>query len=294
MNTLVSRKKTRHRQALDVDRIPIRRRRAVLTARPPARRTRPRGSARVSRHGRSSVAVQHPEQRLGQLQSLRRLNDAAPATGRAPRPRRMSRRGARRTRPIASSRIPNASISTTVRSATISFRSRGVPSATIRPLFDHGDAVAELVGLEHVVRRQQHGLAGPGQPGDRRAQLPGADRVDPDRRLVEEDDRRDRGRAPARRAAAAACRASRPSTRSFSRPASPTRSSSSAIRGFCSRAGHRVELGEVAQVVVRGEPLVQPPLAAEHVADALPHLARVLDHVESEHLRRPRGRESGA
>ena len=69
---------------------------------------------------------------------------------------------------------------------------------------------------------------------------------------------------------------------------SPTRSSSSAIRGFCSPGGHRVELGEVAQVVVRGEALVQPALAPEHVADPLPHLARVLDHVEPEHARRPR------
>ena len=68
------------------------------------------------------------------------------------------RRRAQRARPSSSS-TPNVSISTTVRSATIAFRSRGVPSATICALVDHGDPVAEVVRLEHVVGRQQHRLA---------------------------------------------------------------------------------------------------------------------------------------
>jgi len=54
---------------------------------------------------------------------------------------------------------------------------------------------------------------------------------------------------------------------------------------------HAVELGEVAQVVVAGEPLVDAALAAEDVADPLPDLARVLDDVEAEHVRGARGRD---
>ena len=55
--------------------------------------------------------------------------------------------------------------------------------------------------------------------------------------------------------------------------------------------GHAVELGEVAQVVVAGEPLVDAALAAEDVPDALPHLARVLDDVVAEHARGPGRRD---
>ena len=50
-------------------------------------------------------------------------------------------------------------------------------------------------------------------------------------------------------------------------------------------AGHAVELGEVAQVVVGREPLVEPAVAAEDVADPLAHLVRVPNDVEPEHPR---------
>ena len=53
---------------------------------------------------------------------------------------------------------------------------------------DHRDPVAQLVGLEHVVRGQQDRLALLAQQRDRGAQLTGPDRVDPDRGLVEEED----------------------------------------------------------------------------------------------------------
>src|SRR5205085_10741438 len=43
--------------------------------------------------------------------------------------------------------------------------------------------------------------------------------------------------------------------------------------------GHAVELGEVAQVVETGQPLVDTSIAAEDVADPLPHLAGALDDV---------------
>ena len=46
-----------------------------------------------------------------------------------------------------------------------------------------------------------------------------------------------------------------------------------------------VELGEVAQVVERREPLVEAAVAAEDVADPLAHPARVLDDVVAEHAR---------
>ena len=52
--------------------------------------------------------------------------------------------------------------------------------------------------------------------------------------------------------------------------------------------GHAVELGEVAQVVVAGEPFVDAALAAEDVADSLAHLPRFLDDVVAEHARAPR------
>src|SRR5581483_7411953 len=50
------------------------------------------------------------------------------------------------------------------------------------------DAVAERVGLEHVVRREQNRLAGRDQVSDRLAQLACADGIDADGRLVEEYD----------------------------------------------------------------------------------------------------------
>src|SRR5215218_4013124 len=55
-------------------------------------------------------------------------------------------------------------------------------------LRDYRDPVAERVGLEHVVRRQQQRLAGADELGDRRPQLARAHWVDADRRLVEEQD----------------------------------------------------------------------------------------------------------
>src|SRR5581483_4590295 len=55
--------------------------------------------------------------------------------------------------------------------------------------------------------------------------------------------------------------------------------------------GDAVQLGEVAQVVESREPLVQAAVAAEHVADALSDLPRVVDDVEAEYPRRARRRQ---
>ena len=51
-----------------------------------------------------------------------------------------------------------------------------------------------------------------------------------------------------------------------------------------------VQLREVAQVVVAGQPLVDAALAAEDVANPLANLARILDDVSAEHPCRARGR----
>ena len=55
---------------------------------------------------------------------------------------------------------------------------------------DHRDAAAQLVRLVHVVRRQQDRLAGVAERRDGVAQLASTDRIEPDRRLVEEQHRR--------------------------------------------------------------------------------------------------------
>src|SRR5205814_10201014 len=49
----------------------------------------------------------------------------------------------------------------------------GRPLADDSPPRDHGDAIAEYIRLEHVVRGQQDRLARLDQAGNRRAQLPG-------------------------------------------------------------------------------------------------------------------------
>jgi hypothetical protein len=52
---------------------------------------------------------------------------------------------------------------------------------------------------------------------------------------------------------------------------------------------YAVELGEVAQIVVAREPLVDAALPAEDVADPLAYLACLLHHVEPEHPCLPAG-----
>ena len=51
---------------------------------------------------------------------------------------------------------------------------------------DHRDPVAQLVGLEHVVRGEQHGRPELDERRDGLPELSGADRVDADARLVQE------------------------------------------------------------------------------------------------------------
>jgi hypothetical protein len=112
------------------------------------------------------------------------------------------------------------------------------------------------------------------EPGDRRPQVARADRVDADRRLVEEhhlgvveDPARDVKALP--HPARVALDALALAALQVDELQHPRRS-----RPLLA-AGDAVELGEVAEVVERREPLVQAAVAAEHVADPLAHLARV-------------------
>ena len=91
-------------------------------------------------------------------------------------------------RATVSSATPNTSTSTTLPAATRLFRCEflGDDLAAV----DDRDPVAERVRLEHVMRREQDRLARLRERGDRCAELARADRIEPDRGLVEEHHRR--------------------------------------------------------------------------------------------------------
>ena len=146
---------------------------------------------------------------------------------------------------------------------------------------DDRDPVAELVGLEHVVRREEHRRAGGDEGGDGLPELAGADRVDADARLVEEEDlglvqQAARDVQPLPHAARVAL---------DPLPLAPVelhQLEELTDPGALLAGGHGVELGEVLQVVQRREPLVEPAVAAEDVADLLAHRSRVGDDVVAE------------
>jgi hypothetical protein len=140
------------------------------------------------------------------------------------------------------------------------------------------------------VRRQQHRLPCRLEPRDHRAELTRADRVDADRRLVEEHD----GRVVEQPAG---------DVESLAHPAGvaldalllpalePHELEKLGDPGALDVRVDAVELGEIAQVVERGQPLVQAAIAAEDVPDPLPHPLRVVDHVVPEDACLPRRRE---
>ena len=165
-----------------------------------------------------------------------------------------------------------------------------MPSATIVALRDDRDPVAERVGLEHVVGRQQDRLARVGERGDRRAELARAHGVEADRRLVEEEHLRV-VEQPAGDVQAL-LHPARVTLGTLVLPAlEPDELEQLVDPRLLDLRGHSVELGEVAQVVVAGKPFVDAALAAEDVADPLPHLPRVLDDVVAEHARASRRRD---
>src|SRR5205807_9837340 len=124
---------------------------------------------------------------------------------------------------------------------------------------------------------------------DRRPELARPDRVEADRRLVEEEDGRvvqepARDMEPLPHAARIALDAL------VLAAAEPDEVEELGDAALLLAGRHAVELGEVAEVVERGEPLVDPAVPAEDVADPPAHLARVLDDVEAEHARLARRR----
>ena len=125
-------------------------------------------------------------------------------------------------------------------------------------------------------------MPGLGQRRDRLPQLARADRVDADRRLVEEDDRRV-VQQPARdvqplphaaRVALDPLLLAAGQADQLEQLVDPRASAPAAARRRARRSSGGCR---------GGEPLVEAALAAEDVADALAHLARVLDHVVAEH-----------
>ena len=157
-----------------------------------------------------------------------------------------------------------------------------MPSATILPAVDDRDPIAERVRLEHVVRREQDRLPRVGECRDRRSQLAGADRIEADRGLVEEHHRR-----VVQQAASDVQALLHPPRVALGplvlAPIEPDELDQLLDPCLLFTRGDPVELGEVAQVVVAREPLVDPALAAEDVADPFSHLARLLDDVVAEY-----------
>ena len=140
------------------------------------------------------------------------------------------------------------------------------------------------------MRRQQHRLAGRLEVADRGAELAGADRVDPDRRLVEEEHRGVVEQA-AGDVEALPHAAGVPLDALFLTALQPDHLEQLVDPRPLALRVDAVELGEVAQVVERREPLVQPAVAAEDVPDPLAHPVRVVDDVASEDERLPRRRD---
>ncbi len=92
---------------------------------------------------------------------------------------------------MASRSSGSAGATCTVGRPISAFSSDGVPSATIRPRVDDPDAVREHVRLLEVLRREEDGdavLAGESRHLD--PERVAALRIEPGRRLVEEEDRR--------------------------------------------------------------------------------------------------------
>ena len=105
-------------------------------------------------------AVELGEQRVRQLASPAAWTTSTCACSRSSTETARDARRARAARSTVASSTPNTSISTTrpLGDARLQVARRALGDDLA--LRDHGDPVAERVGLEHVVGRQQHGLAG--------------------------------------------------------------------------------------------------------------------------------------
>lgn len=137
---------------------------------------------------------------------------------------------------------------------------------------------------------EEDGRTGGGQVGDRAAQVAGGDGVDTDGRLVEEEHlgavEQTAGDVEALPHAA------RVALDALLLPAQEA----DQVEEFGDAAlllagGDAVQLGEVAEVVECGEPVVQAPVAAEDVPDPTAYGDGVTGHVVAEHPGRAGGRQ---
>ena len=146
--------------------------------------------------------------------------------------------------------------------------SSGVPAARTSPLRDHHDAVAQRGDLLHDVAGEDHAAAFAAQLPQEVAQAARGHHVEAVGRLVE--DHVARARAPARARSRSWCAGPARSPRCGGR-GSPACRASSAICAVRSRDRRRIEavqLAEVADVLARGQALVDAARVRQH-AEAL-------------------------
>src|SRR5262249_31729940 len=157
-------------------------------------------------------------------------------------------------------------------------------------LLDHRDAVADRVGLEHVMRRQEDGRALVREPAHEAPQLPSADRVEPDGRLVEKEHLWLVEQTASE--VQALLHAARVTLDLVVLPALQVQDLEELLDSPAGHVGRDlIEVGEIAEGVEPAPPPVPPPLGAEDEADALAHGPRIPDRVEAEDRRAARRRQ---
>ena len=169
---------------------------------------------------------------------------------------------------------------TTVSAPVERLSSPGVPEREQAPAVDDREAVAELVGLLHVVRGEEDGLALAVQLAEDLPQREAALRVEAGGRLVEEEDRgpvHDRPRHHQALRHAARERGDR-----LLRPARTSRNCSSrrSASRLRRRGRHPEEAAVEVEVLPHGERAVER-VALRHHADHLLRRGRVRDHVDA-------------
>ncbi len=165
--------------------------------------------------------------------------------------------------------MPKTSISTTARSLTWRLEGLRCVEGDDSAFVDDGHPLAQRIGLEHVVRREQDRLVLGLQIADHLAHLARPYRIQADRRLVEEEHLRVvQQRAGDVQALHHAARVAL----DLLLPAVGQAHELEQVRDALARdlGIDVVQAGEVAQVVLPGKAPVEPPLAAEDEADHAP------------------------
>ena len=157
------------------------------------------------------------------------------------------------------------------------------------PMVDHRNGLAQLVGLEHVVRRQQDGASVLHEPGDELPQLLGTHRVQAHRRLVHEQ----HGRVGEQPAGDVEPLLHAPRVL-LHLPVGVLRQPHllQVKVGAPPRLprAHVVERREVAEVLPAGQAAVQTAVPAEDEPDPPPDLPSLPDHIVPQDPGSPRGR----